>query len=129
MLFRSATPFFGKSEAEKNLYDSGKRTAHNTLNFLKQVKILSDSIEKKLDIKITDEIITSYSKYSYGFLAEHRDDGIKIFREYSRELKKLGFAKTFHFYIYYYALLILGKTNCQKLIMMIKKLRGSTPRL
>ena len=127
--FDNATPFFGKSEAEKNLYESGKNSVQNSLNFMKQVKILSESIEKKLNIKITDEIITTYSKYSYGFLYEHRDDGIKIFRNYAKELKKLGFAKTYHFYIYYFMLLILGKKNCQKLIMFIKKLRGSTPRL
>ena len=127
--FDNATPFFGKSEAEKNLYDSGRNSVRNSLNFMKQVKILAESIDKKLHIKITDEIITTYSKYSYGFLYEHRDDGIKIFREYARELKKLGFAKTYHFYVYYFALLILGKKNCQNLIMMIKKHRGSTPRL
>jgi len=127
--YDSGTPFFGKSDAEKDLYDSGMNTVRNSLNFMKQVKILSESIDKKLNIKITDEILTTYSKYSYGFLYEHRDDGVKIFRKYARELKKLGFAKTYHFYFYYFALLILGKRNCQKLIMMIKKLRGSTPRL
>lgn len=127
--FDNATPYFGKSDAEKNLYDSGRNSVRNSLNFMKQVKILSESIEKKLDIKIFDEIMTTYSKYSYGFLYEHRDDGIKIFRKYAHELKKLGFAKTYHFYIYYFALLILGKRNCQKLIMKIKERRGSTPKL
>ncbi|MBR2208355.1 MAG: glycosyltransferase family 2 protein [Synergistaceae bacterium] len=127
--FDNATPFFGSSEAEKNLYDSGENSVRNSLNFMKQVKVLAESIEKKLNIKMTEEIITTYSKYSYGFLYEHRDDGIKIFREYARELRKLGFAKTYHFYIHYLALLLLGKSNFQNLIMKIKKLCGSTPKL
>ena len=122
-------PYFGKSESEKYLYDSGEKSVRSSLNFMKQVKILADSIEKKLNIKIADEIITTYSKYSYGFLYEHSDDGVIIFIKYARELKRLGFAKTYHFYVYYFALLILGKKNCQKLIITLKKLRGSTPRL
>ena len=71
----------------------------------------------------------SYSKYSYGYLIEHRDDGVKVYRQYAKEIKKLGLGNSIYFYIYYYALLIFGKNNCQKGIGLIKKVVGRTPRL
>lgn len=122
-------PYFGKAKAEKKLYDSGYNSIRNSLNFMKQVKILSEGIDKKFQINVTDPIMVSYSKYAYGYMHEHRDDGIRVFHQYVRELKRLGFARTYHFYMYYVALLILGKRNCEKLIMAIKMRKGYTPRL
>lgn len=123
------TPYFGKAEAERELYDPGYNSIRNSLNFMGHVKILAESIDKKLNINITEKIMVSYSKYSYGFLHEHRDDGIKAFNMYVKGLRKMGFNKTYHFSMYYCALLILGKRNCKKIIMAIKKIKGNTPRL
>lgn len=123
------TPFFGVSESEKDLYESGKNDIKSSLNFMAQVPFMTKSIDGKLGTNITDPIMISYSKYSYGFLHEHRQDGIKVFNEYTRELIDLGYARTYHFYIYYVGLLILGKKNCQGIIRAIKQVRGSTPHL
>lgn len=123
------TPYFGRSEAEEGLYESGCNSIKNSINFMKQVKRLAGNIDRKLGINITNDIMLSYSKYSYGFLHEHRDDGIKHFNIYVKKLKELGFARSYHFYLYYFGLLFLGKNNCQKLIMIIKKHKGNTPRL
>lgn len=123
------TPYFGISKAEQNLYDSGCNSIRNSLNFMKQVKFLAENIDKKLGTNIKEAVMISYSKYSYGFLHEHRDDGFRAFNIYMNELRKMGFARTYHFYLYYFALLILGKNNCKKIIMFIKKKHGHTPRI
>ena len=117
------------AESEKKLYESGKNGIAGSLNFMAQVPFMTREIDKKIGTKITEPIMLSYSKYSYGFLHEHRQDGIKAFNKYTKGLIDLGFAKTYHFYIYYLGLLILGKKNCQKIIRAIKKKRGSTPHL
>lgn len=121
-------PYFGSSENEKN-YVSGSNTVGNSIEFMSQVRKLAESIDQKCNIKSVDKIMLSYSKYSYGFLHEHRNDGVKIFTEYAKELKKLGFAQSKLFYVYYLGLLILGKKGCQNLIMFIKKVLGKTPKL
>lgn len=121
-------PYFGSSKNEKN-YQSGSNTFGNSIEFMKQVRKMTESIDRKCNVSSTDSIIMSYSKYSYGFLHEHRQDGIKVFRAYAKELKKLGFAKSKLFYVYYIGLLILGKRGCQNLIILIKKILGKTPKL
>ena len=122
------TPYFGSSENEKN-YESGSITFGNSIEFMKQVKRMTESIDAKCEIQSTDKIINTYSKYSYGFLLEHRDKGVKVFRSYAKELKKLGFASSKLFYIYYLGLLIFGRKGCQNIIIFIKKVLGKTPKL
>lgn len=122
-------PYFGKSNAEKGLYQSGKNTFQNSINFLKQVKVVTEYFDSQHQAGITDKVLKSYSKYSYGYLLEHRDDGRKVFRIYAREIKRIGLGASPYFYIYYYALYILGRKNCQNIIIWIKKIYGKTPRL
>ncbi len=122
-------PYFGKSESEKGLYTSGSNTVEGSINFMRQVIYMAEKLDEKLGVKCSNIIIESYSKYSYGFLLEHRDDGVKTFREYAASLKEMGFACTPYFKIYYYLLLIFGKKGSVKIIMLMKKIIGRTPRL
>lgn len=122
-------PYFGSSDAEKNLYQSGSNTFSNSINFLKQVRVVTEYFDVKYDANITPGVMKSYSKYSYGYLHEHRDDGRKVFREYAKEIKKLGLGDSLYFYIYYFGLYVFGKKACQHMIMFLKKMYGKTPRL
>lgn len=122
-------PYFGKSESEKGLYTSGTNTVEGSLNFMKQVIFMSQELDKMLEVNCSQRIIESYSKYSYGFLLEHRDGGISTFRRYAKELRKLGFACTPYFYLYYFMLLVLGKRNTGKVIIALKRMLGATPKI
>ena len=123
------TPFFGTAEAEKNLYESGANTFDNSINFLKQVRVLTEGFDKKNGTTITPGVLKSYSKYSYGYLHEHRDDGAKVFIKYAKEIKKIGMGNSAYFYIYFWMLLLLGKRRSQNMIRRMKKVLGKTPRL
>jgi len=129
MAIEGGTPFFGSSESEKHLYESGSNTFNNSINFLKQVRFVTESIDSEYNVNLTSKILKEYSKYSYGYLHEHRDDGVKIFKAYAKEIKKIGLGDSPLFNVYYVALLILGKKNCQRCIQMIKKILGKTPKL
>lgn len=120
-------PYFGVSNAEKELYDSESITFNNSINFLKQVPKLTRIFDKNFNSSITDKILKDYSKYSYGFLHVHRDKGIREFFKYSKEVKNIGMARTIHYYIYFWLLLILGNKNTKKLIIIIKKIFNKTP--
>lgn len=122
------TPYFGSSSNEQN-YESGSNTFSNSIEFMKQVRRLTESIDSKCKVQSTDRIINTYSKYSYGFLLEHRDDGVKVFRAYAKEFKKLGFSSSKLFYLYYYMLLIFGRKGSRNIIGFIKKVLGKTPKL
>lgn len=122
-------PYFGKAESEKGLYESGAITFNNSINFLKQVRIMTKGIDDRYGTHITDRILKSYSKYSYGYLIEHRDKGVKVFRAYAKEIKRIGLGDSLYFYVYYIALLLLGRRRCQAVVRRLKKTLGHTPRL
>ena len=127
--YEGGTPYFGVSESEQELYTSGTNTVDGSLNFMANVKAMCESIDWKCNTYITNRIMDTYSRYSYGFLHEHREEGLKTYNDYVKGLRKLGFDRTYHFKLYYIALVLLGKNNCQKIIRTIKKRRGSTPKL
>ena len=127
--YEGGTPFFGQSTSEQKLYVSGKNTVDNSINFMKQVVYTAETIDAIFGICCKGKILQSYSKYSYGFLLEHREDGLSSYRAYAGRLKALGFACSPYFYLYYYGLLFFGKKGMRNLIILIKKILGSTPRL
>ncbi len=122
-------PYFGEAEAERELYESGTISFNNSINFLKQVRVMTEGIDDRYGTHVTDRILKSYSKYSYGYLLEHRDKGVKVFKAYAREIKRIGLGDSLYFYVYYFALLLLGRQRCQDVIRGLKKVLGHTPRL
>lgn len=128
-LFEGGVPLFGSSNNEKKLYQSGSITFNNSINFLNQVRFLSESIDEILNINVSKVIIKSYSRYSFGYLQEHRDKGIIVFTKYASAIKNIGLGNSIYFYIYYLMLLFLGKRTSKKLIVFIKKINGKTPSL
>lgn len=127
--FEEGIPFFGMSNTEKNLYTSGSNTIENSINFLKQVFKVCRKIDNKYHFDSSNDIIKTYSKYSFGYLYEHRDKGIKLFNKYAKEIKNIGLGNSIYFYIYYFMLLIFGKNISKQIIVIIKKILGRTPKL
>lgn len=127
--FEGGIPFFGMSNNEKELYTSGKNTIKNSINFLKQVSLVCKKIDDKYQINSVDDIKRTYSKYSFGFLYEHRDKGIKLFNSYAKQIKEIGLGNSVYFYIYYLLLLVFGKQFSKRIIACIKNILGRTPRL
>lgn len=123
------TPYFGKSKAEQGLYVSGSNPMSNSLNFMGWYVKLIDYIAEKYHNDTNKIIKHNMSKYSYGFLNAQRKSGIKVFTQYAKELKKMGFASSVYFYIYYIGLLVLGVKGCDKLIAALKKIIGHRPQL
>lgn len=123
------TPYFGASEAEKGLYVSGSNPMSNSLNFMGWYVKLVDYIAEKYNNDTNKKIKHNMSKYSYGFLNAQRNAGIRVFTRYAVELRKMGFASSVYFYIYYLGLLVLGVRGCDRLIAFLKKVIGHRPQL
>lgn len=122
-------PFFGNSESEKNLYTPGTITVENSLNFLNGFFKITRFIDDKYKLDSTQKIKTDMSKYFYPSLAIQREKGFKEFFRYVKELNKIGFNCTIYYYIYLIALIILGKSICDKVIVTLKSFLGKTPKL
>lgn len=122
-------PYFGSSESEKGTYTPGKITLDNSVNFMRWYAVILDYIAKKYHNDTNIRVKQNMSKYSYGFLKEQRNNGLKVFNQYTRELKRLGFASSPYFYVYYVGLVLLGVRGCDKIINCIKKIVGHRPSL
>ena len=118
------------AESEKGIYTPGTITVENSMNFMKSYLKVSRFIDSKYNIGFTDFLITDISKYSYPVLYVQRNKGISTFWEYGRLLEKeIQINKTFYYHIYFWGLLIFNKPICDKIIMLIKKVVGKTPKL
>lgn len=122
-------PCFGDSYNEKKLYSYGKNTISSSLNFLHKSQNLIKIFDEMNNTNLCPKIIKTYSKYSYGFLKEHRNDGIRNFFRYTWKLIKMGYGCSLYFYIYFIGLLFLGTDNCQNIIRKMKDKLGQTPNL
>ena len=116
-------------DREKNTFVPRRPTLDISLNFLKSFSLITEYIDKQYQINSTDLIKKDMSKYFYPSLAVHRDEGLRFFMNYVRELNKLGFNSSYYYYIYVILLTLLGKRVCDWGIYQLKKLLGSTPRL
>ena len=123
------TPFFGNSEKEKDLYDPGSITVRNSVNFMKWYVKVVDYVAEQFHDDSNSIIKHNMSKYSYTFMCVQRDKGLKVFNEYVRELKRMGFGSSVYFYVYYLGLLILGEKTCTRIISWMKKKLGRRPQL
>lgn len=127
--FEGGVPFFGSSEAEKDLYTPGTVTIQNSLNFMGWYMKIIDYIAKKYNDDSADRIRLNMSKYSYPVLSIQRGKGRKQFKKYALELKKLGLGKSFYFDVYFYSLYIFGTSFNDKGIRLLKKIIGHRPKL
>lgn len=122
-------PYFGSSEAEKGTYTPGTVTVENSINFMRWYTVIIDYMAEKYHTDTNLKVKHNMSKYSYGFLKEQRNKGMKTFTRYCKDLKKLGFATSIYFYVYYVGLAFFGVRGCDKIIAFVKRIVGHRPKL
>lgn len=128
--FRGDRTMFGNSESEKSRFTPGSVSHDNSINFTKAYFEVTEYLDKQHGTNLTQRVRIDLSKYSYPFLSIQRKRGIRSFLVYAKRLEKeVGFGCTFYFYIYKWALTLLGERNCDLLISLIKRVRGYTPNL
>lgn len=128
--YDEGTPSFGSSEAERALYTPGTVTVENSLNFLKGFFRVTGFLDQRHGLDCTHTIKKDMSKYLYPSLAIQRNKGLRVFFGYvSRLNREIGFNITPHYYLYVFALTVLGKGVCDETIRILKDLIGRTPQL
>jgi glycosyltransferase involved in cell wall biosynthesis len=125
---KADVPHFGSSASEKDLFTPGRITIANSINFLKGYFQITKYLDNKYNIETTHLVKRDMTKYSYSYLYLHRDKGLKEFTRLYRLLtNEVELNETFHIHAYYYALFLLGKKNCDRVIHLAKKILRKTP--
>jgi abequosyltransferase len=123
-------PEFGTSINESSKYTPGKISIQNSINFMKSFLVITKYIDTLYNLNVTNNFLKELSKYSYPVLSIQRDNGMRDFIRYSKLLKKeVNINNSIYYYVYFYALLLLGRKNCDFVIILLKKLIGRTPEL
>ena len=126
--FRDDKPMFGSSEAEESRFTPGGVTHDNSINFTKAYFEVTSYLDQQHGTDLTKLVRFDLSKYSYPFLSIQRKRGILSFLRYAKRLEvEADFGCTAYFYIYKWALVVLGENVCDRLIVGIKKIVGHTP--
>ncbi|MBT3721757.1 MAG: glycosyltransferase family 2 protein [Gammaproteobacteria bacterium] len=126
--FKLDQPMFGVSEAEKSRFTPGTVSHDNSINFTKAYFEVSGYLDKQHGTELTKRIRTDLSKYSYPFLSIQRKRGIRSFLAYAKRLEvEVGMGCTSYYYLYKWALILLGEKICDRLILRIKQIVGHTP--
>jgi abequosyltransferase len=128
--FRDDKPNFGASAAEKGRYTPGTVSENNSVNFTKAYFELTNYLDLLHGTHLTNRVKQSLSKYSYPFLSIQRKRGVANFLRYANRLEReCGLGCTPYFFIYKWALVIIGEHNCDRIIRLIKRSLRSTPNL
>ena len=128
--YRDDNPQFGASKSEVGIFQPGKITMQNSINFTKGFFIITRAIDNKYGIDITNPIRHNLSKYSYPFLSIQRKNGRRYFYRYVKLLsKETEINQTWHYYLYAASLWFFGEKICDKIIIYIKRFLGHTPNL
>jgi len=123
-------PEFGSSVNENKLYEPGKITISNSINFMKSFMVISNYFDDKYEINFTKILQNDISKYSYPILSIQRNSGSFKFMQYCRLLsKEININCTIYFYIYFFGLLFFGKKICDSTILLLKNIFNRTPNL
>lgn len=128
--YRLDNTSFGSAQSERGLYEPGKVTLRNSVNFMKGYFTVTEYMDRAYGLNSTDAIRTEISKYSYPILSIQRKRGVVEFLRYVRLLdREVRINTTPYYYLYAAALVVFNETLCDKMIIRLKRMLGNTPAL
>lgn len=122
-------PDFGSSAAEQGLFVPKQQTPDSSVHFMRGMLSIAQKLDEQPGTAVAKRILHDIGNYSYPILSIQAEQPFPVFLRYLMQLAKLGFWKVPLFYVYSFALVILGKARCDALIAWIKKTKGRAPML
>lgn len=122
-------PDFGNSEAERGKFVPQQHTPESSLHFMGGMLDIARHVQQSQGVQIYDLILRDIGNYSYPVMAIQADKPFTVFVRYCVGLAKLGFWKSPMFYIYCFALVMLGPERIEAFFRFVKRKLGYTPLL
>ena len=124
------TPDFGVSAAERDKFVPREQTPESSVHFMRGMLAIARSLDAAYGAHaVSARIIQDIGNYSYPILSIQAKRPVRVFVRYLRHIARLGLWRVPLFYVYALGLLVLGRTNCDRCIALIKRLKGRAPML
>lgn len=128
VLYRNGgVPDFGNSEKEKGKFVPQAQTPESSLHFMQGMLDIAAHTEQARGVPVYRAILRDIGNYSYPILSIQAGKSLKLFVAYCWGLARLGLWRSPMFYLYAFAILLLGAPRVDKLIIWLKKRMGHTP--
>lgn len=121
--------YFGSSTNEQDgKWVPGIRTTESSVYQMVKFFECAEKLETSLNLSFLNFLKKIASVYAYPLLAYHADKTNREFLNYMSQLRKIGYGGLF-FNLYGLSIIILGKSNSDRIIQTLKRLFGYTVRL
>lgn len=121
------TPDFGNSVAEKGRFVPREQTAESSVHFMRGMLRIASDLEQTLGLPVYMPILRDVGNYSYPILSIQAGRSTVEFLRYLWQIAGLGFWKVPMFYIYACGLLVLRRSTCDRIIAVLKRIKGRAP--
>lgn len=130
VLYRNGgVPDFGSSAAELGKFEPKEQTPESSVHFMQGMLEIAQYVERERQVLIFKPILHDIANYSYPILAIQAKKSLGVFLKYGWSLARLGLGWYPLFYIWFFAILLLGTKKVDCLIVWIKERLGHTPSL
>lgn len=121
-------PDFGNSATEQGKFVPHDQTPASSIHFMQGMLSIAKYVEEATQLNVFESIRSDIGNYSYPILSIQRKRPLGVFMKYCIALAKLGLWRYPLFHFYFVTLLFLGSDQSDKIIKMIKRYLGHTPR-
>jgi glycosyltransferase involved in cell wall biosynthesis len=128
-LCRENKPDFGQSQAEKGKFQPGVYTSDARITMICDMLRIAESIDAVHGTKLHARVLKDLGNYSYYFLAFQAEARFSQFWKYYRAMGAMGFNRNPLFHTYFWALAVLGKSRCERVVKFLRSTLKATPRL
>lgn len=130
VLYRNGgVPDFGNSEAERGKFVPSEHTPESSLHFMRGMLDIARHVELARSVNIYRPIVRDIGNYAYPILAIQASKPLGIFTRYAWSLARMGLGRAPLFWAYWFAIVLLGTSRIERMILFLKARLGHTPTL
>jgi glycosyltransferase involved in cell wall biosynthesis len=122
-------PDFGNSDAERGKFVPRDQTPESSLHFMRGMLAIARHVEEATHLNVYKPIRSDIGNYAYPILSIQAKRSLPVFVRYGLSLAGLGLWRYPLFHLYFLTLLMIGPDRADRIINLIKRRLGYTPRL
>jgi len=122
-------PDFGNAEVEKEKFSPGSYLYEGRIHMVKGMLKIADYIDDTQDKRIYKAVKKDIATYFYPYIRDQLNLPFNYYLKMTQEFMRIGMKNEFYFYVHVILGYILKMKGYDKMVKMIRKLLGHSPRI